>query len=626
MLSFYDKGMWTYVAVEGPRWEEELTTLRGMLCHPLPEGILHPWAQEDLLIHYLRDDAGDYPRFFRGVREDIAKRLTEQGIQVAVYPQDPSPENPDDFDRERIYHGLRDHQKEVMAVLLNNDHGIFQAAPRFGKCVSGDTLVFNASSGKREPIRDLVGKAFKTLASDGSGKIGPHAATCVASGTKACVRVTLASRQTLDCTPDHRVLTEEGWVEAQDLTSGSAPGVRTAHHEGPNGLQYEKVLSVEPLGERDVYDLGVPTAGNFVANGIVVHNSYLMAGSYALRNRPRTLVLVDRAAIIRQSVTELSEFLDEEVGYVCSSVGKPKLKNLTFASPKSLIRNNAIREEYVDFLNEIEMLYADEIHIFGGQMMTVHFATPNRKVQWGFSATPDTDDQVKNFERRCLYGPPRLEMDSRATTDMGVTSGMHVRWLQATVDLSSFTRPEINSLRSVYNRYVTKAVVENAALNQQAAEIAKWHLSQNQRVLIFVDRVEHGRLLGDLIPTALLNVGTVTMDQQDANKRLFNSGEEPCVITTKRWREGVTVEADVMINLEGMKAKHVAEQRSGRGQILKESGLALLHYDVFYNDAPWGVLAKHSQARHDHYTTQKWPMDVYPQATYWKLTPEMFNE
>lgn len=38
-------------------------------------------------------------------------------------------------------------------------------------------------------------------------------------------------------------------------------------------LLWEGITSIEPAGEEDVYDISVPGAGNFIANGIVAHNS-----------------------------------------------------------------------------------------------------------------------------------------------------------------------------------------------------------------------------------------------------------------------------------------------------------------------------------------------------------------
>lgn len=42
-----------------------------------------------------------------------------------------------------------------------------------------------------------------------------------------------------------------------------------------DGVAWERVRGVSPVGSRPVYDLNVPTTHNFVANGIVVHNTLL---------------------------------------------------------------------------------------------------------------------------------------------------------------------------------------------------------------------------------------------------------------------------------------------------------------------------------------------------------------
>jgi replicative DNA helicase len=40
-----------------------------------------------------------------------------------------------------------------------------------------------------------------------------------------------------------------------------------------NDVHWDRVVAIEPLGVRDVYDATVPGHHNFVANGIAVHNS-----------------------------------------------------------------------------------------------------------------------------------------------------------------------------------------------------------------------------------------------------------------------------------------------------------------------------------------------------------------
>nr|WP_225846589.1 FAD-dependent thymidylate synthase [Streptomyces sp. HPF1205] len=91
------------------------------------------------------------------------------------------------------------------------------------------------------------------------------------SGVKPLIRITTAGGRTLRCSADHAVLTPDGWRKAGELavadavmTGGSAPLAVP-----------DPIAAIAEDGEEMTYDLSV--AGpwhNFLAGGIVVHNSY----------------------------------------------------------------------------------------------------------------------------------------------------------------------------------------------------------------------------------------------------------------------------------------------------------------------------------------------------------------
>lgn len=134
-------------------------------------------------------------------------------------------------------------------------------------CLRGDTSIWTLG-GKRR-IDSLVGSSGRLLSYDMSRD-------CIAAADFKNVRMTRRNAETVrvslgngkgiaDCTPDHRILTLNGYVEAGSLQTrdkvicdnGACP-----------------VVGVESNGERhDVYDLEVPKYHNFLVNdGIVVHN------------------------------------------------------------------------------------------------------------------------------------------------------------------------------------------------------------------------------------------------------------------------------------------------------------------------------------------------------------------
>ncbi|MEE4540942.1 FAD-dependent thymidylate synthase [Streptomyces sp. V4-01] len=120
------------------------------------------------------------------------------------------------------------------------------------------------------------------------------------SGVKALLRLTTESGRTLRCSVDHAVLTPEGWRKAGELAAGDAvmaadtapqppadlvpPGVRRDIGVGTSNQRDrpkvapavpDRIVAVAEDGEEMTYDLSV--AGpwhNFLADGIVVHNSY----------------------------------------------------------------------------------------------------------------------------------------------------------------------------------------------------------------------------------------------------------------------------------------------------------------------------------------------------------------
>ena len=97
---------------------------------------------------------------------------------------------------------------------------------------------------------------------------------------------------------------------------------------------------------------------------------------------------------------------------------------------------------------------------------------------------------------------------------------------------------------------------------------------------MFVDRVEHGKILNSMIPGSVF-VSSQTMTPTAANrvKDQFNAKQIPTVITTKKWREGITFYADYAFNAEGMSADHVTIQKAGRPLMPRTDGKAVLWYD-----------------------------------------------
>lgn len=88
----------------------------------------------------------------------------------------------------------------------------------------------------------------------------------IQSGSKRCIHATLEDDSYLVATPDHKILTDSGWIELKD----SLNAYIEVEKDGKASM--ERVVSITSAGMRMTYDVKVLNYGNFVANHVVVHN------------------------------------------------------------------------------------------------------------------------------------------------------------------------------------------------------------------------------------------------------------------------------------------------------------------------------------------------------------------
>jgi DNA-directed DNA polymerase III PolC len=146
----------------------------------------------------------------------------------------------------------------------------------FNKCLTRETLI-EMADGSRKPITEIR-DGDRVLTKDGA-----HTARGVRpSGVRRVGRLTLANGMAVRCTPDHPLFTARGWVNAEDITRSDLVAVFTKTG-GPDlvpPIEWSVLDAFIHEGVEPTYDIEVPGAHSFIANGIVVHNSH--AAAYAL--------------------------------------------------------------------------------------------------------------------------------------------------------------------------------------------------------------------------------------------------------------------------------------------------------------------------------------------------------
>ncbi|MCB9273915.1 MAG: DNA polymerase III subunit alpha [Lewinellaceae bacterium] len=184
----------------------------------------------------------------------------------------------------------------------------------YGVCVSGDTLVFDAQGGSFVRIDELENRVGNFLVQGVDENLEPRQARMthwVCNGRRKVLEMKLQNGASIKLTPDHQVLTENGWQAVGALEVGdyiATPrelvivGEESARQKfskqkknqtehvavyagasfpeqpellnglAKNGVRWEEITEIRPAGEELVYDITVEGIHNFVGNNIIVHN------------------------------------------------------------------------------------------------------------------------------------------------------------------------------------------------------------------------------------------------------------------------------------------------------------------------------------------------------------------
>jgi DNA-directed DNA polymerase III PolC len=277
--------------------------------------IVRPGPIQGEMVHpYLRRRSGEEPVSYPSKEvEAVLKRtlgvpiFQEQVMQLAIVAAGFSPGEADRLRRAmaawKRKGGLEPFQKQLIDGMRERGYEdsfaqqIFKQILGFGEygfpeCIVGETRVVDADSGKWLTIDEIVGgraRLENTLACDEDQRLRKRKVSCVIrSGVKPVWRLRSALGHEIMATAEHPFMTMGGWRQLGKLKVGDH--VATARSEilksrdlsrlANSDLYWDRIVEIEPVGDRETYDLQIEGDHNFVANHFVVHNSH--SASFAL--------------------------------------------------------------------------------------------------------------------------------------------------------------------------------------------------------------------------------------------------------------------------------------------------------------------------------------------------------
>ncbi|MBV9613887.1 MAG: replicative DNA helicase, partial [Ktedonobacteraceae bacterium] len=147
-------------------------------------------------------------------------------------------------------------------------------------CLAGESLVYLPDEGIYRPIEQLAGrKDFRVLAlNTETWQHEPAIVTnAFSTGCKPVYRLTTRLGRTIRATANHKCLTIHGWKRLDEITKDERIALPRClagpTHATMSDVYWDRITTIEPDGEAEVYDLTVDNLHNFVANDITLHNS-----------------------------------------------------------------------------------------------------------------------------------------------------------------------------------------------------------------------------------------------------------------------------------------------------------------------------------------------------------------
>jgi replicative DNA helicase len=143
-------------------------------------------------------------------------------------------------------------------------------------------------------------------------------------GRRSVRLIRLASGRSIRATQEHRLFCHRGWARVSELSPHDFLAV--ADHIPPSlrdyaetvaserdgepsrtDVDWDRIVAIEPAGHEDVFDLTVPGAECWLADGIVSHNSG------ALEQDSDVILFLYRARVYREDVPPEEENIAEVI-------------------------------------------------------------------------------------------------------------------------------------------------------------------------------------------------------------------------------------------------------------------------------------------------------------------------
>ncbi len=349
----------------------------------------------------------------------------------------------------------------------------------------------------------------------------------------------------------------------------------------------DKIINIKYIGNKMTYDMETEDNHNFIANGIVVHNSgkTIVSAEIIKRLNVRTLFLINRVELVDQTAEVFEDYFGISVGKMID--GELDIVNqITVASIQTinaiLQRKDEDSKRLSTYLYNVNCVIYDECQTVKDEGMYELLSKElvNATYIFGLSGSPFRADE-HTLKMNALVGSVIYSKSTKELEDMGYLVPTTVYFVE------SITPPNTTDYSSAYN----SVIVNNPARNEIISNIV--NKNRNKKILIITKLIEHGKILQKIIPNSFLITSETPKTERKENFKTFKENNGYVLIGSSQiFSAGIDIpDLDIIINVSAHKSDVQSVQTIGRVKRKTENkvmGYYIDFYDIgakFFKDS-----------------------------------------
>jgi len=330
-----------------------------------------------------------------------------------------------------------------------------------------------------------------------------------------------------------------------------------------------------------------------------------------------TLILIHKIDIFYQIINRLEDALKIPIGRIgdgCCDIQRitvGMIQTIAYVYDHKRKRKKKKFEPEVDvtilskaekiryLIDNVQCILTDECHHCpADSFWMVHKASIRAYYKIGLSASPWRDDNA-DLLIEAANAKQIVDISASKLIDMGHLVKPKLYFL----NYKHQTQLRLGDYAGIYDDEVVNNVERNKVIVNSAIKAA----SANKTVLIAVRKIEHGRILEDMLkviePNTIFAYGEFGSEERQIILKELNERKRNIVICTTIFGEGIDVpNLDVLVNAKAAKSSVDAFQLIGR--VLRKTPQKSKAYVIDIADSNCKYLSTHSKARLRIYKTE----------------------